>query len=82
MVYTFTSNSSIATVLTQKDVEGNKRLIYFMSVSLHVLELNYPAIDKQTYVVYKVVEYFRPYLLKAHMIIFVPHPVVRTLLMQ
>jgi len=34
------------------------------------------------YVVYNVVKYFRPYLLKSHTTIFVPHPTVRILLVQ
>lgn len=38
--------------------------------------------DKQVYVVYKVVKHFRPHLLKNHFIVFVPHPIVRALLFQ
>lgn len=55
LLYTFTLDSSIAIVLTQKDVEGNEKPIYFMSVGLQGSELNYPSIDKKAYVVYKVV---------------------------
>ena len=53
-----------------------------MSASMQGTELNYPAIEKQAYVVYKVVKHFRPYLLKSHCTIFVPHPAVRSLLVQ
>ncbi|WP_369124425.1 hypothetical protein, partial [Actinobacillus pleuropneumoniae] len=51
----------------------------FKSFVLQGFELNYLVIDKQTYAVYKVVKHFRPYLPKAHTIIYVPHPLVRTL---
>ena len=35
ILYTFTSYSSLAIVLTQKDSQDNEWPIYFMSVSLH-----------------------------------------------
>lgn len=53
-----------------------------MSFSLEGPELNYPAIDKQAYVVYKVVKHFRTYLLKNHVISFLPHPTVRSLFVK
>ena len=53
-----------------------------MSASMQGPELKYPSIEKQAYVVYKVVKHFRPYLLKNHCIVFVTHPTVHTLLAQ
>lgn len=53
-----------------------------MSVSIQGLELNYLVIEKQLYAVYKVVKHFRYYFLKNHYIVYVPHPVVRTFLVQ
>lgn len=78
----FYLNSSIVVMLTQKGIEGHEWPISFMGSSLQGLELTYLAIGKQAYVVYKAVKYFRPYLLKSHIIIFVPHPAVRTLYVQ
>jgi hypothetical protein len=49
-------------VLTQKDDENNEVPVPFMSVNLQGVELNYPAIDKQAYVVYKAVKNFRSYI--------------------
>jgi hypothetical protein len=49
-LYTFASDQSLATVLTQKDDDNNEAPISFMSTNLQGAELNYPAIDKQAYV--------------------------------
>jgi hypothetical protein len=40
------------------------------------------TIDKQAYVVYKVVKHFRSYILKNHTKVIVPHPTVRSLFTQ
>jgi len=53
-----------------------------MSLNLQGAELNYPDVEKQGYVVFKVVKHFYPYLLKAKTKFIVPHPVVRALFMQ
>jgi hypothetical protein len=45
-------------------------------------ELNFPAIDKQAYAVYKAVKHFRSYIFKNHTKVIVPHPVVRSLFTQ
>jgi hypothetical protein len=41
-------------MLTQKDEQGDECLISFMSTNLQGAELNYPVIDKQEFIVYKV----------------------------
>lgn len=43
---------------------------------------HYHTIDKQAYPMYKALKNFRPYLLKNHCIVFIPHLAVRTLLVQ
>ena len=53
-----------------------------MSVGLQDAELNYPDIDKRAYAVYKAVKHFRPYILKNHVTVFVPHPTVLSLFVQ
>jgi predicted metallo-beta-lactamase superfamily hydrolase len=81
-LYTFSSDKSLAVVLTQKD-DGNKKApVSFMSTNLQGAELNYPAVDKQAYAVYKAVKNFRSYILKNHTKVIVPHPVVRSLFTQ
>jgi hypothetical protein len=44
--------------------------------------MKYPAIDKQTFVVSKVVKNLRPYLLRFDTKIIVPHSAVTALLIQ
>jgi hypothetical protein len=75
-LYTFASDQSLAAVLTQKDDDNNEALVSFMSTNLQGAELNYPAIDKQAYAVYKAVKHFRSYILKNHTKVIVPHPAV------
>ena len=82
ILYTFASNSSLTAVLTQKDTNNDERPISFMSTGLQGTELNYPEIDKQAYAVYKAVKHFRPYILKNHVTVFVPHPAVHALFIQ
>ena len=76
------SYRSIVAVTTQKNAVGENFSISFMSTGLEGVELNYPAIDKQPFVVIKVVKHFRMYLLRSHTKIIVPHSVVRSLLIQ
>ena len=53
-----------------------------MSTVLQGAELNYSAIDKQAYVVFKAVKQFRPYILKNRTKVIIPHPAVRSLFVQ
>ena len=52
--YTFSSDNSLAAVLTQKRELGDEYPISFMTSRLQGDELNYPAVDKQAYLVFKV----------------------------
>ena len=81
-MYTFASDDSLAAVLTQKEDGGDEFPISFMSTGLQGAELNYPAIDKQAYAVFKAVKQFRPYILKNRTKVIVPYPAVRSLLIQ
>ena len=44
--------------------------------------MNYPAVDKQAYAIFKAVKQFRPYILKNRTKVIVPHPAVRSLFVQ
>ena len=79
IIYTFASDNSLATVLTQKGELGDAYPISFMSTGLQGDELNYPAIGKQAYAVFKVVKQFMPYILKNRKNIIVPHLNVKSL---
>ena len=82
ILYTFASDHSIAVVLTQKNEDREEFLVSFMSMGLQGAELKYPAINKQALVIFKAVKHFRPYLLRSHTNIIVPHLAVRALLTQ
>ena len=69
-------------MLTQKEEEGDEYPISFMSTGLQGAELNYPAVDKQAYAVFKAVKQFMPYILENKTKVVVPHPAVRTLFVQ
>ena len=56
ILYTFSSDNSLATMLTQKGELGYDYPISFMSIGLQGAELNYPAVEKQAYAVFKVVK--------------------------
>ena len=47
IVYTFVSDDSLATVLTQKEDGGDEFPISFICTSLQGAKLNYPGMDKQ-----------------------------------
>jgi ribonuclease HI len=81
-LYTFASDRSYATVLTQKNSENNEVPIAFMSSTFKGAKLNYPAVDRQAYAVFKAVKHFQSYLLKSRMKVIVPYPAVRNLLVK
>ena len=56
ILYTFASDDSLAAVLTQKEDGGDEFPISFMSTGLQGAELNYLAMDKQAYAVFKAVK--------------------------
>jgi hypothetical protein len=75
-LYTFASDQSLAIILNHKDDEKIEAPISFMSTNLQGVKLNYPAIDRHAYVVYKEVKHFRSYILKNHTKFIVPHPAI------
>ena len=53
-----------------------------MSIGLQGTALNYQAVDKQAYLVFKATKQFRPYILKNRTKVVVPHPAVRSRFVQ
>ena len=82
ILYTFTSDDSLAAVLTQKEDRGDEFPISFMSTSLQGAELKYHVVDKQAYAFFKAIKQFKPYILKNRTKVIVPYPAVRSLLIQ
>ena len=65
-------------MLTQREEMGDEYPISFMRTGLQGDELNYLAIDKQAYAVFKEVKQLRTYILKKRTKVIIPHLVVRT----
>lgn len=82
LLYTFAFDVSYVAILTQKNDDGNEVPISYMSSNRQGVELNYPDVEKQGFVVFKVVKHFRHYLLKVRTKVIVPHPAIRALFMQ
>lgn len=82
LLYTFAFDVSYATILTQKNDDGNEVPISYISSNLQGAELNYPDMEKQGFAVFKAIKNFRPYLLKVRTKVIIPHPAVRALFMQ
>ena len=61
---------------------GGEFPISFMSTGLQGAKLNYPAINKQAYAVFKAVKQSRPYILKIRTKVIVPYPAVTSLFVQ
>eukprot|EP00253_Pinus_taeda_P033132 PITA_33132 len=82
ILYTFASENSYATILTQANQEKAEAPIAFFSSNLQGVELNYSDVEKQAYAVFKAIKYFRPFLLKTHTKVIAPFPAVRNPLIQ
>lgn len=62
ILYTFPSDTSYAIPVS------------FMSSNLERYELKYPDVEKQGFAIFKAFKHFKPYLLKAQIMVIVPHP--------
>jgi hypothetical protein len=82
LLYTFVSDHSLVIVLTEKDEQGKKYLIAFMSTRLQGAKINYPLVEKQAFFVHKEIKQFKPYILNNHMKFIIPHLEVRYLFIQ
>ena len=67
-------------VLMQRSSEHEEFSVAFMSFGLQNVELKYREVDKQAFIVFKVVNHFGPYLMKSKAKVIVPYPVVRNVL--
>ena len=68
--------------MTQLNNQNIEALIAFFSSNLQGVELNYLAMEKQAYAVFKALKNFRPFLLKTHTKIIVPYSTLMKLLIQ
>ena len=82
ILYTFSSDNSLAVVLTEREELGDEYPISFMSTGLQRAKLNYPAVDKKAYAMFKEMKKIRPYIRKNTTKVIVPHLVVKTFFVQ
>jgi hypothetical protein len=82
LIFSFTSEHTIAVVLLQKNEEGFEQPISFFSKSLRDAELKYDILEKQAYAMVKALKDFRTYVLHSKIIAYVPTSIVKDILVQ
>jgi hypothetical protein len=81
-IFYFASDSTMADMLLQKNNDGLEQPIAFMSKTLQGVELNYKSMEKQAYALVKGLAHFRPYFWNSRIVAYVPHPMVKDILVQ
>jgi hypothetical protein len=82
IIYSFSTEVVVASVLTQKNSNGEEIPISFMTKTLHDYELRYSKLEKQDFSAVKVVAHFQTYILNSHVIAYVPLSPVKMILNQ
>lgn len=82
IIFSFSSEHTIATVLLQKNSEGFEQPISFFSKALRDAYFKYNITEKQAFALVKALKYFRVYILHSHIIAYVPNVVVKDILTQ
>jgi len=82
ILYSFTLEETIVSILTQKNEKEKELPIDFMIKTLHDYELNYSIIEKQVVSMIKTIAHFRTYIMSAHIIAYVPHSPIKIFLNQ
>jgi hypothetical protein len=81
-LFSFASNFTMAAVLLQKNSEGKEQPITFMRKAFQGSELNYKLMEKQAYALVKALGHFWDYFWNAKVVAYVPHPMVKDILVQ
>jgi hypothetical protein len=82
IIYSFATEAIVASVLTQKNNNGEDLSISFMRKNVHDYELRYLELEKQVLALVKFVAHFWTYILNSHAISYVPSSLVKMLLNQ
>jgi hypothetical protein len=82
MIFSFASFDTVATVLLQKNDQGQEQPIAFFSKALRDAELRYEIMEKQAYALVKALKAFRVYVLHSKIIAYVPSTSVKDILTQ
>ena len=82
MIFPFASKHTIAGVLLQKNEQNLEQPIAFYSKALRDSTLKYDIMEKQAYVLVKVLKEFKVYILHSHTIVYVPSVAIKDILTQ
>jgi hypothetical protein len=82
IIYSFSTEMMVASILTQRNTKGGELSISFMSKTLHDYELRYSELEKQALSLVKAVVHFWTYILNSHVIAYVPSSPVKMILNQ
>jgi len=82
LIFSFSSEHTLATVLLQKNEEGFEKPIAFFSKSLRDVELRYDIMEKKAYAMVKALKAFRTYVLHSKVIAYVPTSSIKDILVQ
>jgi hypothetical protein len=82
LIFSFTSEHTLAMVLLQKNEEGFEQPIAFFSKSLRDVELRYDIMEKKAYAMVKALKAFRTYVLHSKVIAYVPTNSTKDILVQ
>jgi hypothetical protein len=80
IIYSFSTEIVVASILTQRNTKGDELSISFMRKTLHDYELRYSKLEKQALSLVKAVAHFQTYILNSHAIAYVPSSPVKMLL--
>jgi hypothetical protein len=80
LIFYFSFNNTIATILLKNNIEGHEKLIAFFSKALRDVELKYDIMEKQEYSLVKALKYFREFVLHSKVLVYVPTSVVKDIL--
>jgi hypothetical protein len=82
LIFSFTSEHTVAVVLLQKNEEGFEQQIACFNKSLRDTELRYDIMEKQAYAMVKALKDFRTYMLHSKVISYVPTSSIKYILVQ
>jgi hypothetical protein len=69
-------------MLSPENYQNIEVPVAFESSTLQGAKLNYTDVEKHAYAVFKCIKHSRPFLIKSHTKVIVPHPSVISLLIQ
>jgi len=82
ILFSFSYEHTIATVLLQKNDHGYEKPIAFFSKALRDASHKYNIMGKQSFALVKAIKDFRVYILYSHIIAYVPNSVIKDILSQ